>query len=77
MKLQRISALLKMSILKTLREPAYIFIMLLFPAVLTIVFAFAFNDPELGMSFDAMAPGLFSYAIIFIIMTKIIDLNIT
>ena len=69
MKIQRISALFKMSLMRNLREPAYLFILLLFPAVLTLVFGFAFNDPELGMDFNAMAPGLFAYAIIFAIMT--------
>jgi ABC-2 type transport system permease protein len=69
MKIQRILALLKMELLKVIREPAFLFLMLLFPAVLTIVFGFAFSDPALGISFNAMAPGLFAYACIFIIMT--------
>ncbi len=68
MKFQRIIALLKMDLKRVIFEPAYLFLMLLFPAVLTIVFGFAFSDPELGMSFNAMAPGLFAYACIFIIM---------
>ncbi len=69
MKIQRIIALLKMELKKVIREPAFLFLMLLFPAVLTLVFGVAFSDPELGMSFNAMAPGLFAYACIFIIMT--------
>ncbi|MHA2392868.1 MAG: ABC transporter permease [Promethearchaeota archaeon] len=69
MEMQRIVALLKMELKKVIREPAFLFLMLLFPAVLTLAFGFAFSDPELGMSFNAMAPGLFSYACIFIIMT--------
>ncbi len=69
MKMQRILALLKMELKKTIREPAFLFLMLLFPAVLTLVFGFAFSDPALGISFNAMAPGLFAYACIFIIMT--------
>ena len=69
MNTQRILALLKMELYKILREPAYLFLMILFPAVLTITFGFAFSDPELGMSFNLMAPGLFAYACIFIIMT--------
>ena len=68
MNTQRLFALLKMELKKIIREPAYLFLMFLFPAVLTIVFGFAFSDPELGMSFNAMAPGLFAYACIFIIM---------
>jgi ABC-2 type transport system permease protein len=69
MKVQRILTLLKMELKSIIREPAFLFIMILFPAVLTIVFGFAFSDPELGLSFDTMAPGLFAYACIFIIMT--------
>jgi len=69
MNTQRILALMKMELYKILREPAYLFLMILFPAVLTITFGFAFGDPELGMDFNLMAPGLFAYACIFIIMT--------
>jgi len=69
MNTQRILALMKMELYKILREPAYLFLIILFPAVLTITFGFAFSDPELGMSFNLMAPGLFAYACIFIIMT--------
>ncbi|MFX0001943.1 MAG: ABC transporter permease [Candidatus Hodarchaeota archaeon] len=69
MKMQRILALLQMELKKIIREPAFLFLMLLFPAMLTLVFGFAFSDPALGASFDAMAPGLFAYACIFIIMT--------
>ncbi|MFX0059935.1 MAG: ABC transporter permease [Candidatus Hodarchaeota archaeon] len=68
MKMQRLLALLKMELKKVIREPAFLFLMFLFPAVLTIAFGFAFSAPELGMSFNAMAPGLFAYACIFIIM---------
>ena len=69
MKIQRVLALTKMELKKVVREPAYLFLMLLFPAVLTLIFGFSFGDPELGMSFDFMVPGLFAYACIFIIMT--------
>lgn len=68
MNTQRLFVLLKMELKKIIREPAYLFLMFLFPAVLTIIFGFTFSDPELGMSFSAMAPGLFAYACIFIIM---------
>ena len=68
---QRVLALVKMELLKVLREPANLFLNLLFPAILTLVFGLAFGalggaDPPL---FDTMAPGLFAYACIFIIMT--------
>ena len=69
MNLQRILALIKMELKKLIREPANLFLMLLFPAVLTITFGFSFGDPELGMDFNLMTPGLFAYACIFIIMT--------
>lgn len=69
MNFRRMSALLKMMLLKTFREPAYVFMMLLFPAILTIMFGFIFGDPEFGLSMNATAPGLFAYACIFIIMT--------
>ena len=69
MEAQRIIALIKMELKKLIREPAYLFLMLLFPAVLTLTFGLAFSDPSLGMSFDFMVPGLFAYACIFIIMT--------
>ncbi len=69
MQTQRIVALIKMELKKLIREPAHLFLMLLFPAVLTLTFGLAFSDPALGMSFDSMVPGLFAYACIFIIMT--------
>ncbi|MBY9007119.1 MAG: ABC transporter permease [Candidatus Lokiarchaeota archaeon] len=73
MKTQRIIALVKMQLTKLYREPANLFLMLLFPAMLTIIFGLAFGDmpsetPGLSQ-FHFMAPGLFSYACIFIIMT--------
>ena len=69
--MQRVLALVKMELLKLIREPANLFLNLLFPAILTLVFGLAFGslggaDPPM---FDMMAPGLFAYACIFIIMT--------
>ena len=69
MDFKRVLALVKMELLKALREPAFFFLMLLFPALLTIMFGFIFGDPESGMSMNTMAPGLFVFACIFIIMT--------
>jgi ABC-2 type transport system permease protein len=61
-----------MELLKIIREPAYLFLMLLFPAVLTLVFGVAFAGIESAIpgvsQFEAMAPGLYAYACIFIIM---------
>jgi ABC-type multidrug transport system permease subunit len=69
LKLQSLSALVKIEIKKLIREPSILFLNLLFPAVLTIVFLFAFSDPELGMDLSILVPGLIVYAVIFIIMT--------
>jgi len=62
-------ALIKMELKKLIRQPANLFLNLLFPAILTIAFTFAFADPELGMSINSMVPGLIVYAVIFVIMT--------
>lgn len=69
MKLQSLSALVKMELKKLIRQPSILFLNLLFPAVLTIVFIFAFSDPELGMELSTVVPGLIVYAVIFNIMT--------
>jgi len=69
MNLQGLVALVKMELKKLIRQPANLFLNLLFPAVLTIVFIFAFADPELGMSINSVVPGLIVYAVIFVIMT--------
>ena len=58
-----------MELKKFLRQPTNLFLNLLFPAVLTIVFIFTFTNPELGMSTNAVVPGLIVYAVIFLIMT--------
>ena len=69
MKINRVLVLLKMELLKVIREPAFLFMMLIFPAVLTVMFGLIFGDPSFGMPMNAVAPGLFAYACIFIIMT--------
>jgi len=69
MKVQAIVALVKMELKKFIRQPANLFLNLLFPAILTIVFIFAFADPEMGMSINSVVPGLIVYAVIFLIMT--------
>ncbi len=69
MKLQAVVALVQMELKKVIRQPASLFLSLLFPAVLTLTFGFAFGYPELGMDFTLMVPGLIAYACIFIIMT--------
>lgn len=69
MKLQSITALVKMELKKMIRQPANLFLSILFPAVLTLTFVFAFSDPELGMDIQVMIPGVIAYACIFLIMT--------
>ncbi|KON33454.1 MAG: hypothetical protein AC479_04605 [miscellaneous Crenarchaeota group-6 archaeon AD8-1] len=69
MKLQSLFALIKLEMIKLIRQPAILFLNLLFPAILTIIFVFAFSDPEFGMSLSILVPGLIVYAVIFLIMT--------
>lgn len=71
---QGLFALVKMELKKLVREPATLFMSLLFPAILTFTFGLAFGAIGGGDTgginqFDIMAPGLFAYACIFIIMT--------
>jgi ABC-2 type transport system permease protein len=67
--LQSLVALTKMELKKLVRQPANLFLNLLFPAILTIVFILTFADPEMGMSINSVVPGLIVYAVIFVIMT--------
>ena len=70
---KRIFALVKVQLKALIREPAYLFLMILFPIMLTLIFGVSFGsmDSEIeGVSlFDTMAPGLLAYACIFMIMT--------
>jgi ABC-2 type transport system permease protein len=72
MNIQRTFALVKLELRKVVREPAYLFLMILFPATLTLVFGLAFGTVASKVpgksQFDFMVPGLFAYACIFIIM---------
>jgi ABC-2 type transport system permease protein len=69
MKIQALNALVKVELKKLIRHPVNLFMNLLFPALLTVVFIFTFSDPEMGMSINSVVPGLVVYAVIFIIMT--------
>jgi ABC-2 type transport system permease protein len=69
MKMQALSALIKVELKRLVRHPVNLFMNLLFPALLTVVFMFTFSDPELGMSISSVVPGLVVYAVIFLIMT--------
>jgi ABC-2 type transport system permease protein len=62
-------ALVTVEMKKLIRHPVNLFLNLLFPALLTVVFIFTFSDPELGMSINSVVPGLVVYAVIFLIMT--------
>ncbi len=72
MNMQRTMSLVKMQLKKIIREPAYLFLMILFPAMLSLVFGLGFGTMQSAVpgrnQFDFMAPGLFAYACIFIIM---------
>jgi len=69
MKLQALGALVNVELKKLVRHPVNLFMNLLFPALLTVVFMITFSDPELGMSINSVVPGLVVYAVIFLIMT--------
>ncbi|UCH32317.1 MAG: ABC transporter permease [Candidatus Bathyarchaeota archaeon] len=69
MKFQVLVALVKMGLKKLIRQPTNLFMNLLFPATLTIMFILAFANPEMGMSINSVVPGLIIYAVIFLIMT--------
>jgi ABC-type multidrug transport system permease subunit len=69
MNLQRFVALVTMELKKLIRQPANLFLNLLFPVVLTAALIFVFSDPAMGMSIASVVPGLIVYAVIFLIMT--------
>jgi ABC-2 type transport system permease protein len=69
MNFQGLTTLVKMELKKLVRQPANLFLTLLFPAVLTLMFGVVFGDPEMGMDINLIIPGLIVYACIFIIMT--------
>ena len=75
MNIQKILALVKVQLKKLYREPALLFLMILFPVMLTFFFGLGFADtipdpnfPEVTQ-FDIMVPGLYAFVCIFIIMT--------
>jgi len=76
MNIQKILALVKVQLKKLIREPATLFLMILFPAMLTFFFGLGFvgiipdpiGHPEVTQ-FDVMVPGLYAFVCIFIIMT--------
>ncbi len=76
MNIQKILALVKVQLKKLIREPASLFLMILFPIMLTFFFGLGFagmipdpiNNPEVSQ-FDVMVPGLYAFVCIFIIMT--------
>lgn len=73
MNIQKILALVKVNIKKLYREPASLFLMILFPVILTFFFGLGFAGMETGTpgvtQFDVMVPGLYAFVCIFIIMT--------
>ena len=73
MNIRKILALIKMELKKLIREPAILFLMLIFPLILTFFFGLGFAGMETGTpgvtQFDVMVPGLYAFVCIFIIMT--------
>ena len=73
MNVQKILALVKTELKKLIREPAFLFLLILFPAMLTFFFGLGFAEIESGIpgvsQFDVMVPGLYAFVCIFIIMT--------
>ena len=73
MNIRKILALIKMELKKLIREPATLFLMLIFPLILTFFFGLGFAGMETGTpgvtQFDVMVPGLYAFVCIFIIMT--------
>lgn len=73
MNIQKILALVKVQLKKLIREPATLFLLILFPAMLILVFGLGFGEMESatpGVSvFDGFVPGLYAFVCIFIIMT--------
>lgn len=74
MDFQKIWALIILDFKRMIREPARLFILTLFPVIITLIFGIGFaNTPKSDMPgmtvFDYFAPALFGYACIWIILT--------
>ncbi|KKK93592.1 hypothetical protein LCGC14_2691330 [marine sediment metagenome] len=73
MDLKKILALVKVQLKKLYREPASLFLMILFPIMLTVFFGIGFVTVDSAIpgvsQFDVMVPGLYAFVCIFIIMT--------
>ncbi|HEC38765.1 MAG TPA: hypothetical protein ENI29_11055, partial [bacterium] len=73
MNIQKILALVKVQLKKLYREPASLFLMILFPIMLTVFFGIGFVTVDSAIpgvsQFDVMVPGLYAFVCIFIIMT--------
>ena len=73
MNIQKILALVKVQLKKLIREPATLFLLLLFPAMLILAFGLSLGEMESGTPgvsvFDDFVPGLYAFVCIFIIMT--------
>jgi len=73
MDIQKIFALVKVQLKKLYREPATLFLMILFPIMLTVFFGLGFASVDSSIpnvsQFEVMVPGLYAFVCIFIIMT--------
>ena len=72
MKRQRISALMKIQLKSLVKVPTALFVILLLPIALTLVFALAFGsviEEEIGMTvFEYVVPGLFAITGLFMVI---------
>jgi len=73
MNLQRTMALLKLELKKMIRDPTYLFSLIILPIILTLTFGLALSDTPTstpGVSvFDFMIPGIYGFTCVYIVMT--------
>jgi len=74
MNLQRTMALLKLELKKLIRDPTFLFSLILLPVILTLAFGLAMSgiptasNPEVSI-FEFMVPGIYGFTSVYIVMT--------
>jgi len=74
MNVQRTMALLKLELKKLIRDPTFLFSLILLPVILTLAFGLAMRDiptdsnPDISI-FDFMVPGIYGFTSVYIVMT--------
>ncbi len=74
MNLQRTMALLKLELKKLIRDPTFLFTLIVLPVILTLAFGLAMSgisttsDPEISI-FESMVPGIYGFMCVYIVMT--------